>query len=372
MNIVIAIDKFKGCATSQQLAGAIKEAILEKNPCNVVTTIPIADGGDGTLQALELLLANRVKSLVVRVKGPLPHLPSVDARYLIDKEAQEAFVELATASGLALVPREERDVMLSSTASTGVVLAHAINSGARHIVLGLGGSATTDCGMGVLWALGVRFLDASGNALEPSGENMLRVKTIDTSHLSQAVSDTHFTLLTDVDNPLYGCNGTAWVYGPQKGANAQQVRRLDRGLRNLASFMPAHVPQLAGAGAAGGVAAGMMAFLNAEIVSGAEALLRLAHFDSLLDDAQLVITGEGRFDSQSTMGKAPWVVMEAARKRGVPVIAVCGSVEPGLDAAQLGLEQLIAVTPPNMPLEQAMDTATALGFVKKALVNIKF
>lgn len=372
MNVVIAIDKYKGCATSQQLAGVIKEAILEKYPVASVITIPIADGGDGTLDALEFILGNRVKSRSVRVKGPLPHLPSVDARYLLDIDAKDAYVELAAASGLALVPPDERDVMLANTASTGVVLAHAINKGARHIFLGLGGSATTDCGMGLLCALGVRFLDGDGNILEPSGKNMLKVKNVDTSRLSDAVKNTTFTLLTDVSNPLYGPEGAACVFAPQKGATVRQVKILDRGLRNMAGFMSADVPQQPGAGAAGGVAAGMMTFLYAEIVPGAEALLNLAHFDSLLDDANLVITGEGRIDSQTASGKAPWVVLDAARKRGVPVVAICGSIEQGLDVAKMGFKQVIEVTPRSMLLEQAMDTTFALGLVKEAVRNIKF
>ena len=370
MNVVIAIDKFKGCATSWQLAEAIKDSIIEKHHDATVTIIPIADGGDGTLNALEFIGGNRVKRVTVRVKGPLPHLPIVDAQYLLDKEKHEAYVELATASGLALVPHAERDVMHASTASTGVVLAHAINRGARHIILGLGGSATTDCGMGLLWSLGVRFLDSDGNSLAPCGKNMMRVKSIDTSGLSQAVKDTRFTLLSDVSNPLYGDNGAACVFAPQKGATARQVKLLDNGLRNMASLMPDGVAHMRGAGAAGGVAAGMLAFLNAKIVPGAQALLDMAGFDSLLDNAQLVITGEGRFDSQTLMGKAPWVVMKASQSHGVPVVALCGSVEAGLDTSQLGFEHIIAVTPPSLPLEEAMDTATALELVKEAVRRI--
>ena len=346
MNVVIAIDKFKGCATSWQLAEAIKDSIIEKHHDATVTIIPIADGGDGTLNALEFIGGNRVKRVTVRVKGPLPHLPSVDAQYLLDKEKHEAYVELATASGLALVPHAERDVMHASTASTGVVLAHAINRGARHIILGLGGSATTDCGMGLLWSLGVRFLDSDGNSLAPCGKNMMRVKSIDTSGLSPC------------------------VFAPQKGATARQVKLLDNGLRNMASLMPDGVAHMRGAGAAGGVAAGMLAFLNAEIVPGAQALLDMAGFDSLLDNAQLVITGEGRFDSQTLMGKAPWVVMIASQSHGVPVVALCGSVEAGLDTSQLGFEHIIAVTPPSLPLEEAMDTATALELVKETVRRI--
>lgn len=371
MNVLIAIDKFKGCATSLQLAGAIRDAILERDPMATVTAIPIADGGDGTLDALDFILGNKVKSRKVIVKGPLPHLPSVNARYLLNKDAGEAYVELASASGLALVPRSERDVMLASTASTGVVLAHAINSGARHIFLGLGGSATTDCGMGILWALGVRFLDAKGNSLEPCGENMLHVCKVDTSRLSAAVKSTRFTLLTDVNNPLYGDNGAAQVFAPQKGATSAQVRLLDKGLKVMARLMPSHVPLMAGAGAAGGVAAGMVAFLNAEIKPGAQALLGLARFDDLLNDAQLVITGEGVIDSQTAMGKAAWAVLNKAHNRGVLVVAICGSVEPGLNVAQLGFDKVIAVTPQSMPLEQAVNTATALALVKDAVKEME-
>lgn len=370
MNIVIAIDKFKGSATQEQLSCTIENTIRQCVDNAHIAVVPIADGGDGTLHAIRNILGNEVKSKKVKVKAPLTQLPGVDAEYLLDKSTETAFLDLATASGLALVPHDLRDVMRASTAGTGVVIAHAINNGARHIVMGLGGSATNDGGTGILWALGTRFLDKNGNNLEPCGKNLQRIHTVDTSRLSKAVKATCFTLLTDVDNPLYGANGAAYIYAPQKGASPKQVVALDKGLQQLASFMPVNVPEMSGAGAAGGVAAGMMAWLNTTLRSGIDTILEMAHFDEKLRDADLVITGEGRIDRQTVMGKAPAGVLKAAQRQHKPVIALCGSIDQEINVQELGFEQVIPITPPDMPLHEAMQTSITLQNLASAITSI--
>ncbi|MBP5687109.1 MAG: glycerate kinase [Muribaculaceae bacterium] len=365
MKVVIAIDKFKGSATSQQLAQVIGEEFLSLCPDAQVVAVPIADGGDGTMECIKSILGEKAKSCHVSVKAPLQQLPQVEAQYVINGDT--AYMDLATASGLALVPNECRDVMKSSTFGTGEMIAHAVFRGAKHIVLGLGGSATCDGAMGILAALGFRFIDKNNNILVPCGENLAKIDHIDSDNVDKKVLDAHLTLLSDVDNPLYGDNGAAHVFAPQKGASPEQVELLDEGLRHYAILLPSHIASMPGAGAAGGVTAGMMAMLNSTIKPGIEVVLEMAHFDDLIADADLVITGEGRIDNQTLHGKAPAGVLAAARKKGVPVIALCGCIASGTDIATMGFEKVIAVTPAGMPLEQALDNETTLHNVKVAI-----
>lgn len=368
MKIIIAIDKFKGSATSSQLAHAIAQAIGETHHDATIVTVPIADGGDGTMQYFKSIMGDRAKTCHLRVPAPLQELPFVDAEYIIDGDT--AYMDLATASGLALVPHELRDVMNASTLGTGIMIAHAIEHGATHIVLGLGGSATNDGGMGILSALGFRFLDKNSNTLLPRPTSLSEIAGIDNGNVDDKVLRTQFTLLTDVDNPLCGDNGASHVFAPQKGATPEQVKLLDDGLRHFAEFMSPHVPLMPGAGAAGGVTAGMTAMLNATIRPGIETLLELADFDNIISDADLIITGEGRIDNQTMHGKAPAGVLKAAQLQNIPVIALCGSIAQETDTSKMGFKQVIAVTPPNMPLEQAMNTATTLNNVKAAIHTI--
>ena len=370
MKIVIAIDKFKGSATSQQLAHVIGEEIIRLYPDAQVVAVPIADGGDGTMQCVKSIVGDKASVCHVSVAAPLPGLPCVEAQYITMGDT--AYMDLATASGLALVPYGCRDVMMASTMGTGEMIAHAVNHGARHIVLGLGGSATCDGGTGILAALGFRFLDNSGKVLPPCGESLARIERIDPSCVDSKVLDTRFTLLTDVDNPLCGKNGAARVFAPQKGASPQQVEQLDNGLRHFATLLPSHIAQMPGAGAAGGVTAGMMAMHGAAIRPGIEFVLELAHFDDLIANADLVITGEGRIDDQTLHGKAPAGVLNAATRQEIPVVALCGAVAPGTHITQMGFEKVIAVTPEGMPLEQALDPKTTLHNVATASREMLF
>ncbi|MBO4721750.1 MAG: glycerate kinase [Muribaculaceae bacterium] len=358
MKVVIAIDKFKGSATSEQLAQVIGEEILSISPDAQVVAVPIADGGDGTMECVKSIFGERTKTHHVSVTAPLQQLPRVDAQYITIEDT--AYMDLATASGLALVPDGCHDVMMASTFGTGEMIAHAINNGARHIVLGLGGSATCDGGTGILAALGFRLLDCCSNVLYPCGENLAKIASIDSDNVESKVLNTRFTLLSDVDNPLYGENGAAYVFAPQKGASPQQVAQLDEGLRYFATLLPPHIAHLSGAGAAGGVTAGMMAMLNATIKLGIDVLLEMAHFDDLIRDADLIITGEGRIDDQTLRGKAPAGVLKAAKKKGIPVIALCGCIAPDTDTTKMGFEKVLAVTPAGMPLEHALDNLTTL------------
>lgn len=371
MKIVIAIDKFKGSASSMQLSKCIKDAILSCKVDAKIVVVPIADGGDGTMLALKQLFKHdEVTPLTVDVPAPLKHLPQVEAHYFIHHPSSTAYMDLATASGLALVPKDQHDVMKTSTLGTGRMISDAISHGARHIVMGLGGSATCDGAMGILAALGCQFFDNAQHILTPCSENLQHIASINVSGLTSRVADVQFTLLVDVDNPLYGPRGAPAIFAPQKGASPRQVEELDSGLRNFARFMPQGVDNMPGAGAAGGVAAGMAAFLGASFRQGIDFILAVAHFDDMLANAQLVITGEGRIDEQTAMGKAPMGVLNAARKHNIPVVALCGSMAPNVTASLLGFNRVIAITPPSMPLQQAMQPDVTLENVRTAILQL--
>ena len=372
MKIVIAIDKFKGSATSAQLSHCIEQTIREALPQANVTSVPIADGGDGTMQAIKQILGKQVEERTVKIHSFLPDKLSLTANYLLDPITHTAYMDLATTCGLALVPPLKRNVMMASTSGTGMMIVDAIRQGASHIVLGLGGSATCDGGVGILDSLGFNFLDKKGNTLLPAGCNLHAIDHIDKKNINHDIKDIKFTLLTDVDNPLLGKDGAAAVFAPQKGASPQDVEQLENGFKNFIKLMPygEKIASIPGAGAAGGVAAGMIAFLDADIVHGIDWILEKADFENTIANAQLIITGEGRIDRQTAMGKAPAGVLLIAKKHNIPVVALCGSLAPGTDVSKLGFASVIPVTPPGMTLEEAMDTRTTLDNVKKAITTL--
>lgn len=333
---------------------AARDAILGVVPDAQVVLIPCADGGEGTMEALSPAHSQRVS---VRVCGPLPDM-RVNAAYTISHGT--AVIEMAAASGLALLADSQRDVMHATTRGTGMLIRHAIAQGAQHVTLGIGGSATNDCGMGILSALGFRFLDQQGRELAPCGVNLAKVARVDADAVPQQVRDTQFDVITDVNNPLCGTHGAAAVYAPQKGASAQQVTLLDEGARHFSQFMPQGVAEAPGAGAAGGVGAGLKAFLNAILHPGADAVLRFLKVDEAIADADLVMTGEGKMDASTAHGKLPYAVARLCRKRTVPVVALCGILEgeaPGVFTSVLCINPL----PVDMPL--ALNSEVCLSRV---------
>ena len=322
MKIVLAFDKFKGSATSLELAKAAADAIHAVHPDAETVIFPCADGGDGTLEAL---MPKGAELIEKEVAAPLLSLPKVKAKYAL--KGPHAVIELAAASGLALVPEEQRDVMQANTFGTGELMLDAIRRGAKRITLGIGGSATNDCGMGILAALGFRFYDADGQELPPNGKNLALVAEINKNAVPEQVLSAQIDVITDVKNPLCGPDGAAAVYGPQKGASPQEVAVLDAGCANFARFMADGVADAPGAGAAGGVGAGLLGFLNATLHPGAEAVLKFLHFEEALDGADLVLTGEGKMDATTAQGKLPAAVASLCQKHGVPVVALCGLLE---------------------------------------------
>lgn len=369
MKIVIAIDKFKDSASSVQIAQAATRAIRQVCPQATVVTVPVADGGEGTVNAIEAALPNLHK-IGCEVTAPLLELDPVNVEYLADDQNSTAIMELSAASGLWLVPQHMRNPMRTSTLGTGQMILDAIHRGFRHIVLGIGGSATNDGATGILAALGYEFLDSDQCHVFPCGENLARIVTIDDSGVSQEVKETRFTIICDVDNPLYGENGAAHIYGPQKGASPSEVEQLDRGLRNFASLMPDGVANTPGAGAAGGVGSGLMAFLHATLTPGIDAVLNALQFDRAISDADLIITGEGRIDGQTAMGKTAGGVLRAGKRNGIPVVAICGALDTKSQVDDMDFDGIFSIVQQPCTLSDAMDTTRCLQNVEVTVKQI--
>ena len=361
--IIVASDSFKGSLSSAEVAAAVAEGVRDVYPECEVICLEAGDGGEGTSGALMKALGGSA----VRCKAHNPLMRPILAEYGISADGRTAIIDMAAASGLTLLRTEERNPLLTTTFGTGEMIADALRRGCRRVIVGLGGSATNDGGAGMLAALGIRFLDARGEALPGTGESLEKIVSADCSGAPSGLADAEFIAACDVENPLCGPHGAAYVYAPQKGADAAATAALDRGLRNfgeIAETAYGHgILEAEGAGAAGGAGAGMMAYLHARMVPGAELLLDALDFDRLVADADLVITGEGRMDEQTLMGKLPLRVLRRAEAHGVPVIALAGSVSV---TDNPGFAAIAAVSPDGCPLEIAMQAAVASSNIRKA------
>lgn len=365
--VVVASDSFKGCLTSMQVAEGVEAGIRKCCPDCQVVKLAVADGGEGTVDALlETMGGRRVSA---EVSDPLGR-PCM-AEYAILSDGYTAVMEMSSASGLTLLKHEERNPLLASTYGTGQMIADALDRGCRRFLIGIGGSATNDAGMGMMEALGCRFLDEDGNALRGCGEALSRVVTLDMSDLRPEAGESEFIVACDVDSPLHGPQGAAYVYGPQKGATPEMVIRLDEGLRNMADLiareMGIQVADMPGAGAAGGLGGAFKAFLNAELRKGAEMVLEAIGFDEIIKDADLVITGEGRIDAQTMTGKLPYAVARRAGIRGIPVLAICGRAEI---QSHPSFTAICPITPPETPLQTALQPSVATLNIMNTLSRI--
>lgn len=339
MKIIIASDSYKESLTSKQVGETIKRAFDEQLNSEAIV-IPIGDGGEGTVEAL--VDATEGTFVELEVKNPL--LEPVMARYGLSGDRNTAFIEMASASGLNLVEYERRNPFISSTYGTGQLIKDAVDRGAKEIIIGIGGSATNDGGIGMAAALGVRFINQQGYEITPNNEGIESLAKIDYSSIDSRLKNVKVTIACDVNNPLTGRNGASYIYGPQKGADEEMVKRMDTNLEKLDRLfkrdLGKSINEIPGAGAAGGLGAGLVAFLDGTLMSGIDMVLDFLNFDEAIKDADLVITGEGRIDYQTIMNKAPIGVARRAKKQGIKVIgisAVFGDraevvLEEGIDA----------------------------------------
>lgn len=368
--IVVASDSFKGSLTSLDVAQNVEKAIREVYPLCDVLKVNVADGGEGTMEALQQTLGGVRVSLVV--KDPLGR--EIEATYVILNDGITAVVEMSAASGLPLLKSDERNPLKTSTYGTGQLICDALDRGCRKILVGIGGSATNDAGMGMLQALGFRFLDAQGNQLQPVGENLQLVSSIDSTGRHPDLDKTEFVVACDVKAPLYGRNGAAYVFAPQKGADQKMVEMLDAGLRHFSEVSSAMAgydcSQMQGTGAAGGLGYAFRQYLDARLERGIEMVLDAIGFDDIISGADLVITGEGRVDSQTLTGKTPFGVAQHAHRQRIPVVVIGGSVEIDvLQVREAGFNDVIQVTPLDMPLSVAMRPEVAAENVYNAIIK---
>lgn len=358
MKIVIAPDSFKGCLNAFTVAQAMSRGVQKVYPDSEIALIPMADGGEGTVEAvLSAVPGERVK---VQTTDPLGR--PLEAVYGLIDGGSAAVIEMAAASGLPLLSEGEKNPRLTTTYGTGLLIKDALERGVKKILLGIGGSATNDGGAGLASALGVRLLDKQGQELPPGGAALAELAKIDMSELNPLLAKVKIEVACDVQNPLCGPQGASAVYGPQKGAQPGDIHDLDRALRNLGKHLSAitgcDLLELPGGGAAGGVGAGSVGFLGAQLRPGSEIILEVSQAENKIKAADLVLTGEGRTDFQTAYGKVPVGVAALARKYHVPVLVISGSVEGSPDAlSEHGISTCFSVSEGPVTLEEAFIKA---------------
>lgn len=358
MKVVIASDSYKESLKAIEVCEAIERGFRAIFPNAEYVKIPIGDGGEGTVESLVDATGGRIIS--ISVTGPLRE--GVQAFYGISKDKKTAFIEMAAASGLQHVPVEKRNPLITTTKGTGELILHALNQGAEYIILGLGGSATNDGGAGMLAALGVRFINDKGEVIDPSGGTLHSIVAIDFSQMDPRLKGVKIEAACDVDNPLVGMQGASFVFGRQKGANVEMMKELDENLKHYANILKRYVSfdvsEIPGAGAAGGMGAAVISVLKGDLRRGIEIVLDYTNFDKHIEDADLIITGEGRIDEQTAYGKAPVGVAGRAKRFSVPVIAIGGSVSSDYSAVyEKGIDAVFSITTRPMTLEEAYRVA---------------
>ncbi|MBR6121582.1 MAG: glycerate kinase [Prevotella sp.] len=345
--IIVAIDSFKGCLTSAEANQAATEGIITKMPDVEVVQVPVSDGGEGFIEAFQVAMGGEL--VETNVKDPL--MRTIMAQYLIQDDT--AVIEIAKASGVTLITPEERDPIVATSYGTGQLVVDAVRRGCKNIIVGLGGSATSDCGIGMLRAIIDSF---------SKGGKWDDVRELD---------DVHFTIATDVTNPLCGENGAAHVFAPQKGATREQVLDLDARAKRFALASAKHLGRdcqnMTGAGAAGGLGYAFLQYMNADCRSGIDLLLDTIHFNALVQDADLIITGEGSADRQTLMGKLPFGILQHAQQQHVPIMLIAGRIADEQLLLDAGFSRVACINPPGLPLEIAMQPATAKENIRKTV-----
>ncbi len=364
--VIIASDSFKGTLSSYQVCDIISSALQKNYPDVQIISIPVADGGEGTAEALQYALGG--ERIYCSVKSPLGR--DVEAYYVLLPD-NTAVIECALASGLTL--EDKNDPLLASSYGTGQLIKAALDGGAKRLFVGIGGSAMTDGGMGCLAALGAKFLSSEGEELYACGKNLGLIEKADFRGFDKGIAEAEITVLCDVKNSLYGKEGAAYIFAPQKGADENDVAILDEGLKNFAriseSFLGKDYSFYEGAGAAGGLGFALVAFMGAKLKSGIDTVLEFCGFEETAKDADLIITGEGRLDSQSLMGKVPYGV--ASRCKGKRILALVGANEAlPEECVKMGIVEVIETNPLHLPFEEIKHCATKMLYAAAEKIKL--
>ncbi|MGD6844945.1 glycerate kinase [Bacillus infantis] len=369
MKIVIAPDSYKESLSAMEAADCIEKGFKRIIPDAEYVKVPMADGGEGTVQSLVDATGGSI--ITAQVTGPLGE--PLEAFFGLLGDKKTAVIEMAAASGIHLVPPGKRNPLVTTTKGTGELIKAALDLGVRHIIIGIGGSATNDGGAGMAQALGARLLDAEEREIGGGGGSLSSLASIDLSELDERLEAVKIEVACDVDNPLTGEKGASAIFGPQKGADPQMVGILDKNLAHYASVIEQDlgkkIKDVPGSGAAGGLGGGLLAFLPAELKRGVDIVIAAARLEQIVADADLVITGEGRIDGQTIFGKTPIGVAKSAKKSGVPVIGLAGSISRDSDVVrEHGIDAVFSIVPGAVSLEDAFRNAS--GYVEQAAANI--
>ena len=364
LKIIIAPDKFKNTLTGIAFCNAVKEGVKAILPKSNIVKLPLADGGDGTIEVVNYYL----KGTVINIEVNNPFFKPVIASYLYAKKSKTAFIEMAEASGVKRLKLEEFDCKNATTLGTGEMILDAVKKGAKTIILGIGGSATNDCGIGMATALGYRFLDKKNKEVFPIGAHLSKIVTVDLTQVHPKIKEVTFKIACDVTNPLYGKNGAAYVYGAQKGATGNDIELLDKGLKDFSIILNTvfniDAQSVKGAGAAGGMGIASKIFLNGTLEPGVELIKNLAQFDEHIENADWIITGEGQLDVQTLSGKTIAGVLSSAKAKKIKVAAFCGVIDlETKNLKKLGVTYTDAVVNYSKNIEDAM--ANSAIYVKK-------
>ena len=371
MKVVVAIDSFKGCVTSLEAGNAVKKGILQANPSNEVVVVPIGDGGEGSLEAI--VEANNGTYNNVIVKGPL--LKDITCEYGVISTTNTAVIEMATASGLNLISKNQRNPMNTTTYGVGQIIKDAIEHGFTNFIIGIGGSCTNDGGIGMLQALGFEFLDEANNQIPFGAKGIKYLKTIKTDNVIPSLKNCNFKVACDVNNPLVGLNGASHIFAPQKGADNEMVIELDKLLNKYSDLVKDTLgigdKNYPSTGAAGGLGFALMYFLNATLTSGIDLILKETNIESFIKNSDIVVSGEGKLDEQTMMGKAPIGVSKLCKKYNKPLIAISGIIDPNVTSLnENGINSYFSIINTICTLEEAMDKKTALDNITSTVEQI--
>ena len=370
MKIVLAIDSFKGCLTSIEVENIISNELKNILPnCNI-SSIPIADGGEGTLSTI----SQNIKINTHYIYAHDPCMEIIKTQYGISEDGENAFIEMANVSGLTLIKESQKNPMETTSFGTGELIRDALDRGCSNFIIGIGGSATNDAGTGLLQALGFRFYDKKGDLLGHGGKILHEIADIDSSAIHKRLKHAHFTIACDVNNPFCGPNGASYIFAKQKGADENMIQALDKGMLHFAQIIHEKtgkdIKSIPGSGAAGGVGGAMLAFLNCKLKQGAKILLDISGFHKKAINANLIITGEGKIDKQTLMGKIPYHILQEGIKKRIPVIAIAGKVEDKQDLIQAGFKAIYQITPDFMNLEEAIKPEVVTKNIQKVVNNL--